>query len=175
MPALLRTAHNLLSIGVFQGVSEAGFGDLRPAHGNAMESLALEGELRLTTLAERAGMAPQSMGELVDDLATLGYVERGPDPGDRRAKLIRLTERGRASATASRQATSAVEARLADLLGERRYRSLRRILVTMVDHSEWFSRVPASLGPSSEGRPPGPEAAASKRPAARKKGRQRDR
>ena len=41
-----------------------------------------------------AGMTKQSVGEIVDDLVALGYVERIPDPADRRAKLICLTERG---------------------------------------------------------------------------------
>ncbi len=40
-----------------------------------------------------ARASPQSMGELVDDLETKGYVERRPDPADRRAKRIHLTER----------------------------------------------------------------------------------
>ena len=34
------------------------------------------------------------MSDLVDELERLGYVRRGPDPTDRRAKLIGLTERG---------------------------------------------------------------------------------
>ena len=39
-------------------------------------------------------MSPQAMGELVDDLVRRGYVERVPDPADRRAKLIVLTDLG---------------------------------------------------------------------------------
>lgn len=38
-------------------------------------------------------MTPQAMGELVDELEELGYLERRPDPTDRRAKLIVLTDR----------------------------------------------------------------------------------
>jgi DNA-binding MarR family transcriptional regulator len=49
---------------------------------------------RLTELAEAAQMTKQSMGELVDTLEREGYLERVADPTDRRAKLIRLTERG---------------------------------------------------------------------------------
>ncbi len=40
-------------------------------------------------------MTKQSVGEIVDDLVARGYAKRIPDPADRRAKLICLTERGR--------------------------------------------------------------------------------
>ncbi len=49
---------------------------------------------RLTELAAAAQMTKQSMQELVDALEREGFVERTPDPTDRRAKLIRLTARG---------------------------------------------------------------------------------
>jgi DNA-binding MarR family transcriptional regulator len=45
-----------------------------------MEMLAIQDGLRLTDIAARAGMAPQSMGELVDDLVSKGYLERREDP-----------------------------------------------------------------------------------------------
>ena len=50
---------------------------------------------RLTTLADRAAMTAQAMGELVDDLVAKGYLTRVADPSDRRAKLTALTDRGR--------------------------------------------------------------------------------
>ena len=50
---------------------------------------------RSPTLAERAQMTKQSMGELVRHLEAHGYVERMPDPADGRAKLVRATDRGR--------------------------------------------------------------------------------
>ncbi len=135
-PTLLRTAYNLFSAGVFGGLVQAGFSELRPTHGNVMEPLAIEDGLRLTELAARAGMAPQSMGELVDNLVARGYVERRDDPSDRRAKRIHLTAKGRANAEASRVAVDTVERRLADLLGDRQYRQLRRTLMHVVERGE---------------------------------------
>jgi hypothetical protein len=41
-PVLLRLAYDRLSQSIYQRVIAAGFSDLRPAHGNAMESLSLE-------------------------------------------------------------------------------------------------------------------------------------
>ena len=62
--------------------------------------------MRLTELATLAGMTKQSVGEIVDDLVDLGYVERIPDPADSRAKLICLTEQRRTRPSASASASS---------------------------------------------------------------------
>lgn len=131
--ALLRLAYNTLAARIYGSVvSGTAFADLRPSHGNVMEQLELEDGLRLTDLAPRAGMTAQSMGELVDDLEAKGYLERRPDPHDRRAKRIYLTDRGRENARVAKQATAEVEASLAALLGEERYRNLRCALEAII-------------------------------------------
>jgi len=127
--ALLRTAYNAVSARIFAAVKASNaFDDLRPAHGNAMEQLELEDGLRLTEMAARAGITVQSMGELVDDLETKGYLERRPDPNDRRAKRIHLTARGRKNARIAKRATADVEDHLAELLGHQHYQQLRHCL-----------------------------------------------
>ncbi len=131
--ALLRTAYNALAARIFASVvSGTEFDDLRPSHGNVMEQLELEDGLRLTELAARAGITAQSMGELVDDLEVKGYLERRPDPRDRRAKRIYLTARGRKNTRVAKRATADVENYLAELLGERRYHLLRRTLEDII-------------------------------------------
>ena len=69
------------------------FSDIRPTHGCVFRFVKGEG-MRLTRLAELASITKQSAGEIVDDLVERGYAKRVPDPADRRAKLICLTERG---------------------------------------------------------------------------------
>lgn len=130
-PTLLRTAYNVLSAAIYRAVAETGAPDMRPAHGNAMEMLAIQDGLRLTDIAARAGMAPQSMGELVDDLVSKGYLERHEDPGDRRAKRIYLTAKGRATAAASKLAVRQAETELSRMLGAQQYRQLRRHLAAI--------------------------------------------
>lgn len=131
--ALLRTAYNALAARIFASVvSGSDFDDLRPSHGNAMEQLEIEDGLRLTDLAARAGITVQSMGELVDDLEVKGYVERRPDPDDRRAKRIYLTDRGRKNARVAKRATADVENYLAELLGQQRYHLLRCTLEDII-------------------------------------------
>ncbi len=123
--ALLRTAYNALAAGIYQAVVHAGGKDLRPAHGNVLEMLAIDDGLRLTDIASRAGMAPQSMGELVDDLVRKEYIERRADPADRRAKRIYLTAKGHTHAAASWVAVDKAESHIRELLGQERYEQLR--------------------------------------------------
>ena len=130
-PTLLRTAYNVLSAAIYRAVSEAGATDMRPAHGNAMEMLAIQDGLRLTDIAARAGMAPQSMGEIVDDLVAKGYLSRREDPADRRAKRIYLTQKGRDTAQASRIALLEIERRISETLGTDTYQELRRNLAAI--------------------------------------------
>jgi len=131
--ALLRMAYNALAAAIYQAVVHAGGTDLRPAHGNVLEMLAIEDGLRLTDIAGRAGMATQSMGELVDDLVRKGYIERREDQGDRRAKRIHLTAKGRAHAAASWVAVDKAERELRRLLGDERYKQLRADLAGVAD------------------------------------------
>ena len=47
---------------------------------------------RIVTLADRAGMTKQSMGEFIRELESQGYVERSPDPSDKRAVMIKMVQ-----------------------------------------------------------------------------------
>jgi DNA-binding MarR family transcriptional regulator len=73
-------------------------------------------------------MTKQSMGELVDDLEKRGYVERRPDPTDRRARLVALTDRGRAQARAGLRMIGRLERESRERLGEARYAALLEAL-----------------------------------------------
>jgi DNA-binding MarR family transcriptional regulator len=130
-PTLLRTAYNVLSAAIYRAVSQTGATDMRPAHGNAMEMLSIQDGLRLTDIAARAGIAPQSMGEIVDDLVSKGYLARREDPADRRAKRIYLTQKGRETAQASRIALLEVERQISETLGTYRYQEMRRNLAAI--------------------------------------------
>jgi DNA-binding MarR family transcriptional regulator len=46
-------------------------------------------------LSERLGYDPSAIVSLVDDLERLRLAERRPSPGDRRTRVVVLTERGR--------------------------------------------------------------------------------
>ena len=88
--------------------------------------------MRLTELATHAGMTKQSVGEIVDDLVELGYVERIPDPQDRRAKLIRLTEKGVEAQRVGFGLIDEIESRWAERFGTGRVGELRELLEEVV-------------------------------------------
>ena len=77
-------------------------------------------------------MAPQAMGELVDELEGLGYLVRRPDPTDRRAKLITLTESGRQCVAAGIETIGGIERRITGALGVRGHAQLRTMLLTLL-------------------------------------------
>ena len=102
---------------------------LRPAHLIVFQTLDHPpAGTRLTELAERAQMTVQSMGELVDALERGGYVERIPDPTDRRAKLIRYTDRGWAVHERGGAIMSALQAEWAGRLGSEKLAQLLALL-----------------------------------------------
>jgi len=131
-PTLISLAHLLVSRRVSEGVAGAGH-RVKPSYGAVFAQLGPKGS-RLTQLARGAEMSPQAMGELVDELEGLGYVVRTPDPGDRRAKLITLTDSGRGISEAGRDSVAALEREITETLGERGHQQLRRLLVRLLEH-----------------------------------------
>jgi len=130
---LLSLAHLLLSRQVAEGAARAGH-PVKPSHSAVFGQMTSDG-LRLTELAKGANMTPQAMGELVDELERLGYVARRPDPTDRRAKLITLTESGRQCVAAGIDTIRDIERGITDVLGAKGHRDLRRMLLTLLTQS----------------------------------------
>ena len=124
--AMLGRAYSLLGFRIVDGVVGAGFPQ-RPAHSAVFAQIDAGGS-RLTELAHRENRTPQAMGELVDQLESLGYLVRRPDPRDRRAKLIVLTARGKACVEAAQVTIAELEDEISRRLGERGHRQLRRML-----------------------------------------------
>jgi DNA-binding MarR family transcriptional regulator len=122
---LLLEASRVMGAEVVAGLEERGFPDARPGHAALFMHIDRRWGTRLTDLARRARMSKQGMMLLVDDLENRGYVRRVADADDSRAKVVRLTARGRRFVAEARRAVAAVEARARRELGERRYEALR--------------------------------------------------
>lgn len=88
---LLGMAFQLLIAEFDSRLSEAGFGDLRPVHGMALQAVRGGGTTG-TELAAHLGMTKQAAGRIVDELEERDYVRRAPHPAGGRRKLIVLTE-----------------------------------------------------------------------------------
>jgi DNA-binding MarR family transcriptional regulator len=68
--------------------------DINPAHLRALRTLSRHGTMRLSELSERLQIAPRTATEVVDALQARDLVRRRADPGDRRATLVEVTDRG---------------------------------------------------------------------------------
>jgi len=129
---LLLEAHRALGGELLEGLNERGYPEVRPGHAALFMNIDRRTGTRLTELARRAHMTKQGMMLLVDDLEERGYVRRVPDPEDGRAKLVRLTARGRNYVAEARRAMAAVESRARRELGWRRYAAFRSALEELV-------------------------------------------
>ena len=101
---------------MFEELAAQGHPEIRPRHGAVLAYLDREGT-RATDLARSSGRHKQVIGALVDELVTLGYVVRRPDPADRRAKLIVPTARGLDEMRRSDAIARAIERRHAERIG----------------------------------------------------------
>lgn len=72
-------------------ITEAGLG-LTPAEGRTLSHAARAGTVRQNVLADRMGVEAMTLSAALDRLETQGLIERQPDPTDRRAKLVTVTE-----------------------------------------------------------------------------------
>ena len=128
--SLLGQAYSLLGFKIVDGVVGAGFPQ-KPSHSAVFAQIKMDGS-RLTELARGANMTPQAMGELVDELEEMQYVARRPDPGDRRAKLIVLTPKGRSCVAAGVATIEGIETQIRQVLGEAGHRRLRELLERLI-------------------------------------------
>jgi DNA-binding MarR family transcriptional regulator len=131
---LLREVYEALQTEVYAAVAADGHPAVRETHSPVLRHLPPDGA-RVADLARAAGYAKQSMAYLVDDLAALGYVTTGPDPTDGRAKLVRLTARGRHLVDKLVAHSEAAERRLAAKIGAKAVAAMRDALAAAVDAS----------------------------------------
>jgi DNA-binding MarR family transcriptional regulator len=119
--------------GISAGVRARGFDDVRPAHGFAFARLAPDGAT-ITQLAEHLDVTRQAAAQLVDELIAKGYVQRGRHPGDARARLITLTDRGWACTRAAEAAMADTVRPWAAILGEQRLSALQDDLLRLAPY-----------------------------------------
>jgi len=81
--------------------------DITPGQSRAIRTLTHHGEMRLSALSDHLHIAARSTTEVVDGLEERGLVVRHPDPSDRRATLVSLTEAGARIGDALKQARNA--------------------------------------------------------------------
>jgi DNA-binding MarR family transcriptional regulator len=132
----LLAAHRALAADLVLELEERGWPGLRASQAALVLNVDRRSGTRLTELARRAGVTKQATMVVVDELEVRGLVRRTPDPEDGRAKVVRLTARGRTLAAECRRAVAAVEARTRRTLGGRRYEGLREALDLLLESDD---------------------------------------
>ena len=135
--ALLRMPLDAVYRRMLADLHVAGYTDLVPAHFAVFRYPGPDNR-RPSDLAEEVGMTRQAMNYLLGQLEQFGYLTRGDDPDDQRARRVRLTKQGRAVVRTIRATVARIEAELEQELGPEHLRKLRELL-TKVNASEFVN------------------------------------
>lgn len=109
-----------------------GFDDLGGSDGVVMRVISTRPRT-VSELATLLEITPQGAAQIVDSMERRGYVARRPDPGDRRARLVELSRRGRESIGAARAFHRRVEASLVRRHGRETIDQFRSVLAAMAE------------------------------------------
>lgn len=132
IPALLRAARGAYRNAVRERLRDGGFDDLPQNGPYVLGGMGNRGGTA-SDLVRQLGVTKQAASQLIDTLVLRGYLERRPDPDDRRRLSIELTERGRAAAAAVRAGVDSVDEELAAKLTAAELAGLSAGLVVLCD------------------------------------------
>ena len=126
--ALLRVPAQAIHRRIITELNAAGFGDLRVPHMAVLQFPGPDG-VRPGILAERAGMSKQAMNQLLRSLDALGYLARSDAPDEGRARIVRLTKRGRAAYVKIHEILRDIEREWSAELGLKHFTQLKELLL----------------------------------------------
>lgn len=95
-------------------------------------SLTADGGRRLSSIADNLGITRQAANAVVNELESLGYVRRVPDPEDGRAKQVMLTAAGEKLRADGLEVAARLEAEYEACLGAPRFEECRQALIAIV-------------------------------------------
>ena len=128
--SMMRTTLRWVLDHAYEHVVAAGFDDLGRAHVGVFRYPTAEG-LRPSELADRLQITKQSVNDLLHDLEERGYLVREADPSDGRARVVRLTKKGRALEDVVYAGAESAQQAIAELLGVRRFAQFRDALTAV--------------------------------------------
>ena len=111
-------------------MASGGYDDLGRSDGFVFRALA-ERPLTVSDLAARLQISKQGAAQIIEDMEARGYVRRRPDPGDARARLAELTERGEAALGCARRFHRRYEDQLTRAHGRAALAQVRAVLTAM--------------------------------------------
>lgn len=91
---------------------------------------------RLGAIAAKVGTTKQAVGQVVDQLEGLGFVERAADPADARARLVRPTKKGSALIGEAKQVSAGIRRDWKKRLGADKLQALETALEALETNGE---------------------------------------
>jgi DNA-binding MarR family transcriptional regulator len=126
--ALLRVPAQGIHRRIINELNAAGFEELRVPHMAVLQFPGPDGA-RPSMLAERAGTSKQAMNQLLRSLEDLGYIARSDAPDQGRARIVRLTKRGRAAYAKIHDILRDIEREWSAQLGPKHFSQLKELLL----------------------------------------------
>ncbi len=111
---------------------DLGYRGLRPSFGPFLSLLWDEGR-PLAAIADDLAISRQACSQLANHVEEAGYLERRANPGDRRSKLVVLTDRGRELVSEGVRIILESESEYAALVGARAYRHFTSALTDLFE------------------------------------------
>ena len=117
---------------------------LSMARTKVLRRLHEQGPTRQSVLAAGFELSPHSITDIVDGLERLGLAERRPDPADRRAKLVAITDTGEASLEVANATRERLLTQIFGSLNEDDRATLLRLLDSLDEAAQTATAAPAA-------------------------------
>ena len=131
-PTLMRAARGTYARSIRASLQAIGADDL-PRNGAFILSRLYRASEPRDDLPAGLGVSKQAVSQAIDVLVNRGYVDRSPDPSDRRRVTLELTERGHLVVAAVWRGTEAIDSQLAARISPERVESMRSGLMALAD------------------------------------------
>ena len=126
LPQIFEVAMRQLRSGLYE-LSDTRFPGLRTRHYRLLSYIPDDG-IRLARVVERSGLTKQALAQAMAPLEDGGYLSVRADPDDRRARIVRRTDRGREVLAAVLGMQTGYERQWAERVGAERWARTRDVL-----------------------------------------------
>jgi DNA-binding MarR family transcriptional regulator len=131
-PTLMRTARGAYARSIRAQLHSIGIDDLPRNGAFILAGIDTTGGPR-QDLPSDLGVTKQAVSQVIDTLVSRGYLERSPDPADRRRITLELTERGQQVVHAVLRGVEAVDRQLQERVSPEQVEAMRSALLALTD------------------------------------------
>ena len=129
---IVTAANRCIADRLLDAVATVSGDSMRPSFGFVLRAVAAE-EPTVSRLAELLGVTKQATSRLVEDMVTLGLLQRAELPGDRRQKRLHLSPTGERIRERALAESREMEDELRQRFGDAQVDILRTLLIDFVE------------------------------------------